>query len=79
MAMPHLLTVELPTEVYEPLLREAERTGREPAELAARWLACVAGVPMDDPFAAHIGAYRSEVTGVAAEHDRYLGEAIRAG
>jgi len=73
--MDHKLMLEVPEEVYEPLLKAAEQTGQAPEALALRWLAQAIRRTVDDPLEPFIGAFASGGSDWADRHDRYLGEA----
>ncbi len=67
--------LEVPEEIYEPLLKEAEQTGQPPESVAVRWLAQAVREAVDDPLEPFIGAFASGGSNWADRHDRYLGEA----
>ena len=48
--MTHVLTIELPEQVYETLLRTANRQGQRPEAVAVQWLATASESQIDDPF-----------------------------
>ena len=74
--MGHTLTLEVPDEVYEPLVKTAEQTGQKPEELAIQWLASAIQTFSDDPLEKFIGAIKSDVPDWADLHDKYLGQAL---
>lgn len=73
--MSHTLTLEVPEEVYESLLKIAEQTGQPPESLAVRWLAQASREGIDDPLEQFIGAFDGRGSDWVDRHDRYLGEA----
>ncbi len=77
--MSHTLTLEVPEEVYESLLKVAEQTGQPPESLAVRWLAQASRRDSDDPLEEFIGAFPGHGSGGGSDwadrHDWYLGEA----
>jgi len=73
----HQLTLEIPDEVYQPLLQEAKEKGQSVEAVAQE---CVAeAVRKRVPENAHrrwIGAFESEVPDAAERHHEYLGQAL---
>jgi hypothetical protein len=74
--MGHTLTLEVPKEMYEPLVKAAEQTGRTPEELAVEWLATAIHQAMSDPVEDFIGALSSNAPDWADQHDKYIGQAL---
>ncbi len=74
--MTHTMTLEVPEEVYLPLLRSAEKSRKKPEDLAVYWLSHIVRQTQDDPIEKFIGAIASDVPNWADEHDRYLGKAL---
>lgn len=74
--MQHTLVINVPEDVYEPLARAADQTGKSPEEIAADWLANAAQKRSDDPLEEFIGALKSTVPDWADAHDSYLGESL---
>jgi hypothetical protein len=74
--MTHALTLELPEQVYETLLKTAKRQGQRPEAVAVQWLATASESQLDDPFEQFIGAFGSNVPDWADRHDEYLGTAM---
>jgi hypothetical protein len=72
--MTHILTLEIPEQVYEPLVKAAERTGKTPEEVALEYLAEEVARFENDPLEKFIGAFDSGVTDLGARHDEYIGE-----
>ncbi len=72
--MTYLLTLEVPENIYQPLVEEAEAKGRKVEEIALERL--VNGEPkqVEDPFEKFIGAFDSKGLDWANRHDEYLGE-----
>lgn len=73
--MTHALILEIPEEVYEPLLKKATQIGQTPEDLAVQWLVTVAQQLTDDPLEKFIGIFQSDVPDWADEHDKYIGQA----
>lgn len=71
--MAHTLTLELPQEVYERLIREAEEAGQPPEDVAVQWLVAASQNHGVDPLEELIGTLHSDVSDWAERHDHYLG------
>jgi hypothetical protein len=74
--MTHALTLELPEQVYETLLKTAKRQGQRPEAVAVQWLATASESQLDDPFEQFIGAFSSNVPDWADRHDEYIGRGL---
>ena len=74
--MTHTLTLELPEEVYEPLVKSAEQLGKAPEQMAVQILAESVRQFEDDPIEKFIGAFDSGAPDWADNHDKYIGESI---
>jgi hypothetical protein len=72
------LVLDLPTEVYDSLEKNAERSGRTPEELGAEWIAQGARQAEESPLLALAGAVESDVTDAFLRHDDYLGQALHS-
>jgi hypothetical protein len=77
--MGHTLVLEVPEDVYEPLVKRAEQLGSTPEKLAIEWLETLIRGPVDDPIENFIGAFGSHISNWADEHDTYLGQNLAAG
>ncbi len=72
----HTLTLELPDDIYEPLLHKAQRSASTPEALLTRWaIEAVQPVP-DDPLLKLLGSIEGDVSDVSAKHDDYLGRSL---
>jgi len=73
----HQLTLEIPDEVYQPLLQKAREQGQSVETVAQE---CVAeAVRQTAPGNVHsrwIGAFQSELPDAAERHHEYLGQAL---
>lgn len=74
--MRHTIVIDLPEEVFEPLVKSADRTGKTPEETALRWLQDAARRSSEDPVERFIGSLSSTVPDWADRHDKYLGDAL---
>ncbi|HLF28629.1 MAG TPA: hypothetical protein VJG32_20035 [Anaerolineae bacterium] len=74
--MERTLILEVPEDVYRPLEKTAKQTGRTPEEQAVEWLATAAQSAADDPVEKFIGAFHSNVSDWADQHDKYLGQTL---
>ncbi len=68
----HALLLELPEEIYQPLVKTAQQSGHTPEELVTIWLTTVVRQTLQDPLEQFIGAFHSQVPDWADEHDMYL-------
>jgi len=74
--MTHSLVLEVPESIYQPIVEEAEAEGRKVEEIALERLAVKKPQPAADPLDEFVGAFRSDVTDWADNHDKYLGEEL---
>ena len=74
--MGHTLQLEVPEDVYEPLVKAAEQTGQSPEALATQWLVAATRNLVTDSLEQFIGAFSSNVADWAHEHDKYIGKAV---
>jgi hypothetical protein len=74
--MQHTLTVEIPDEIYEPLLRRAQQTGKTPEAVVLEWLTSTAQHWTEDPLLQLAGCFASDVTDVSDQHDTYIGQSL---
>jgi len=74
--MTHTLTLEIPEQVYEPLVKAAERSGRTPEYVALEYLANEVARFENDPLERFIGTLDSGITEWANKHDEYIGRAL---
>jgi hypothetical protein len=74
--MTHQLTIDLPDEVYQPLLQRAQATGRTVEAVAKESLAdSIRGVPPGSRLRPLAGSWASNVPDAGIRHDEYLGQA----
>jgi hypothetical protein len=74
--MERTLVLEVPEDLYEPLAETARRTGQTPEKLAMEWLATAIQSVIDDPVENFIGAFSSNISDWADQHDKYIGRAL---
>ncbi|ARV59883.1 hypothetical protein BZZ01_15720 [Nostocales cyanobacterium HT-58-2] len=74
--MNHTLMLEIPDNLYEPLIKVAARIGRTPEELAVDWLSAAVQQYADDPLEKFIGAFRSDIPSWVDQHDKYIGQRL---
>lgn len=74
--MSHTLKLELPEDIYQPLVKNAKRKGRSPEETAVEFLKSIVEKWEDDPIEKLIGAFQSNIRNWADEHDKYLGQSL---
>jgi hypothetical protein len=75
--MGHALTLDLPEDVYQGLIQQAEQTGQAPEAVAVRLLGTAIQHRVDDPLEQFIGAFHSEASDWADQHDAYIGKAAK--
>ena len=75
--MGHTLTLDVPEDVYQALIQQAEQTGQPPEAVAVRLLATATQPRVDDPLEQFIGAFSSQRADWAEQHDAYLGKTIK--
>jgi hypothetical protein len=74
--MSHVLHLELPEDIYKPLVKNAKRKGRSPEEIAIEYLKSILLRLEDDPIEKFIGAFHSDISDWAEKHDNYLGQTL---
>ena len=74
--MSHTLKLELPEDIYQPLVKSARLKGRSPEETAIEYLKSILLKLEDDPIEKFIGAFQSNIPDWADEHDKYLGQTL---
>lgn len=74
--MTHILTLEIPQNIYEPLNRTAKQTGKALEELALDWLAMASLAVTDDPVEDFIGAFKTNVPDWIDQHNQYIGQEL---
>jgi hypothetical protein len=71
--MDHPMTLNVPERVYQSLVERAHEAGQEPESLALQILAtATTRSGADDPVEVFIGAFRSQASDWADQHDAYL-------
>lgn len=74
--MNHVLQLELPEDIYKPLLKNARQRGRSPEEIVIQCLKSILLKLEDDPIEKFIGAFHSDIPDWADQHDKYLGHTL---
>lgn len=75
--MIHQVIVQIPDEVYLPLLKQAEESGQTVEEVAGARLAQTVATPAaESPLRKWIGAMNWEPNDVATRHHEYIGEGL---
>ncbi|MFN8492699.1 MAG: hypothetical protein U0350_34170 [Caldilineaceae bacterium] len=74
--MGHVLLLELPEEIYQPLIKTAQQSGDTLEQVATNWLAAMVRQTWQDPLERFIGSFRSNVFDWADQHDLYLGQQL---
>jgi hypothetical protein len=77
--MVHQLKLEVPDEVYQPLLQQAQATGQTVEAVAQACLAQALQSPAPGSrLRRWVGAHASQVPDTSIRHDEYLGQALFA-
>ena len=71
------LTLELPDEIYQPLLHQARRIASTPEALLTQWAAHAVQIVSEDPLLKLLGSIDSDVSDVSGKHDEFLGHALQ--
>lgn len=71
--MTHSLTIEIPENIYQSLAQEAEAKGRKIEEIALERLANDEPREIEDSLDKFVGAFSSDISDWADNHDKYLG------
>ncbi len=74
--MGHTLILEVPEEVYQPLIKKAQRVGQTPEKVVLEWLTNAVKPLTDDPLLQLAGVFDSEVTDISEKHDEYIGQGL---
>lgn len=74
--MNHILNLELPEDIYKPLIKNAKRKGRSPEETAIEYLKSILVKFENDPIEKFIGAFHSDIPDWTDQHDNYLGQTL---
>ncbi len=72
------LILDVPEDIYESLLETAKQTGQPPEELAVQCLVAATKKLINDPIEQFIGAFSSNGSDWADQHDKYLGNSLIA-
>jgi hypothetical protein len=75
--MGHTLTLDMPEDVYQSLKQKAEQIGQLPEALAVQLLTTATQHQSEDPLEQFIGAFNSQGSDWADQHDTYLGQSVR--
>ena len=75
--MPTTLTLEIPDQIYRPLLKKADQRGKTLDQIILEWLGNIVKDDLDDPLLQLAGAYASDITDVGTKHDFYIGQELR--
>ncbi len=72
--MTHSIVLEVPENIYQAIVEEAEAKGRKIEEIALERLAVKKPKQTADPLDKFIGSFDSKGMDWARRHDEYLGE-----
>jgi len=71
------LTLEIPDQIYRPLLKKADKRGKTIDQIVIDWLGEVVKDEQDDPLLQLAGAFSSDITDIGTNHDFYIGQELR--
>lgn len=71
------LTLQIPDNVYEPLLKRANQIGQTPEKIVTEWIENAIKCLTNDPLLQLAGVFESDVTDVSERHDEYIGQSLR--
>lgn len=75
--MTHQITLAIPDEVYQPLLRQAHATGQPLEAIAGACIAdAVSALTPGSRLRRWTGAWASKVPDASLRHDEYLGQVL---
>jgi hypothetical protein len=74
--MGYALVLEIPEEIYQPLVKTAQQSGHTPEQFATNWLVAIIRQTLQDPLERFIGVFRSNVIDWVDQHDLYLGQEL---
>jgi len=71
------LTLEIPDQIYRPLLKKADKRGKTLDQVLIEWLGDVVKDELDDPLLQLAGAFTSDIKDVGTNHDFYIEQELR--
>ena len=71
------VTLELPENTYELLLKKSIQVGRTPEQIILEWVESQIQETLQDPLLQLAGTFESDITDVSERHDEYIGQALR--
>jgi hypothetical protein len=71
------LTLEIPDQIYRPLLKKADKHGKTLDQILIEWLGDVVKDELDDPLLQLAGAFSSDIKDIGTNHDFYIGQELR--
>ncbi len=74
--MSHVLHLELPDDIYKPLVKNAKQKRLFPEEIAIEYLKSILLKLEDDPIEKFIGRFHSEIADWTNQHDKYVGQTL---
>jgi hypothetical protein len=71
------LTLEIPDQIYRPLLKKADKRGKTLDQILIEWLGDVVKDELDDPLLTLAGAFSSDIKDIGSNHGFYIGQELR--
>lgn len=76
--MTKALTLMIPDDIYEPILRSANRIGQSPEQFISEWLRnAITQTDHDDPLLQLAGIFESDIRDISERHDDYIGQELK--
>lgn len=76
--MSTVLTLEIPDQIYQPLLKKASKRGKPVNQILIEYLGEVLKDEPDDPLLQLVGAFSCESQDIGTNHDFYIGQELRS-
>jgi hypothetical protein len=74
--MEHTLILEVPEDVYQPLIKKAQQVGLTPERVVLQWLTNAVKPLTSDPLLELAGFFESGATDISEKHDQYIGQGL---
>jgi len=71
------LKLEIPDQIYRPLLKKADKCGKTLDQILIEWLGDVVKDELNDPLLKLAGAFSSDIKNISSNHDFYIGQELR--
>jgi len=75
--MSTILNLEIPDQIYQPLLEKANKRGKPVNQILIEYLGEAIKDEPEDPLLQLAGAFSSESEDIGTNHDFYIGQELR--